>query len=150
SARNVLHGTVKSVEPGAVNAEVVIELAGGQEIVSIITKESAEKLALAPGKEVSAGIKSLDVMVMVGGPASFPLAFESDSHPGVCERRPERKENSMRRSRRASGRSFRDGERLPVLAFGMILAALVAVGHIRSNAQEAPKTPQKQTVLVSM
>jgi len=53
------------VEPGAVNTEVIIELVGGQEIVSIITKESAENLGLAPGKEVYAVIKSSDVMVMV-------------------------------------------------------------------------------------
>ena len=65
SARNVLQGKVKSVEPGAVNTEVIIELVGGQEIVSIITKESAENLGLAPGKEVYAVIKSSDVMVMV-------------------------------------------------------------------------------------
>lgn len=65
SARNVLQGKVKSVEHGAVNSEVVIELGSGQEIVSIITKDSAEKLGLAVGKEVSAIIKSSDVMVMV-------------------------------------------------------------------------------------
>ena len=47
SARNILKGTVKTITPGAVNTEVVIELAGGQEVVSIITKESAEGLGLA-------------------------------------------------------------------------------------------------------
>ncbi len=65
SARNVLPGKVKSVEHGAVNSEVVIELNGGQEIVSIITKDSAENLGLAPGKEVYAVIKSSDVIVAV-------------------------------------------------------------------------------------
>ena len=44
SARNVLKGKVKQVKPGAVNTEVVIELPGGSEIVSIITKESAVKV----------------------------------------------------------------------------------------------------------
>jgi molybdopterin-binding protein len=65
SARNVLPGKVKSVEHGAVNSEIVIELNGGQEIVSIITKDSAENLGLAPGKEVYAVIKSSDVIVAV-------------------------------------------------------------------------------------
>ena len=38
SARNVLKGTVKTITEGAVNTEVVVELPGGQEIVSVITK----------------------------------------------------------------------------------------------------------------
>lgn len=65
SARNVLKGTVKKVTPGAVNSEVVIELPGGTEIVSVITKESAEHLGLAPGKEVYAVVKASNVMVAV-------------------------------------------------------------------------------------
>lgn len=63
SARNLLQGKVKSVEHGAVNSEVVIELPGGTEVVSIITKESAEGLDLASGKEVYAVIKASDVMI---------------------------------------------------------------------------------------
>jgi molybdopterin-binding protein len=63
SARNSLKGTVKKVMPGAVNTEVVIEVAPGVEIVSIITKTSAESMAVAEGKEVYAVIKSSDVMV---------------------------------------------------------------------------------------
>jgi molybdopterin-binding protein len=63
SARNVLQGVVKSVTHGAVNSEVVIELPGGAEIVSIITKSSAESLGLAAGKEVYAVIKASNVMI---------------------------------------------------------------------------------------
>ena len=63
SARNTLKGKVKSVEPGAVNTEVIIELADGIEVVSIITKDSAERLQLARGKEVYAVVKASDVMV---------------------------------------------------------------------------------------
>jgi molybdopterin-binding protein len=63
SARNVLKGTVKSVDHGAVNSEVIIELPGGTEVVSIITKDSAEALALSTGKEVYAVIKASDVMI---------------------------------------------------------------------------------------
>ncbi len=65
SARNVLKGRVKSVNPGAVNTEVVIELPGGAEVVSIITKTSAEKLGLAAGKEVYAVIKASNVMLAI-------------------------------------------------------------------------------------
>ncbi len=63
SARNILKGKVKQVKAGAVNTEVVIELPGGAEIVSIITKESADNLGLASGKQVYAIIKASNVMV---------------------------------------------------------------------------------------
>jgi molybdopterin-binding protein len=63
SARNVLKGTVKQRTDGVVNTEVVVELPGGIEIVSIVTKHSADALALAVGKEVYAVIKASDVMI---------------------------------------------------------------------------------------
>ena len=63
SARNQLKGTVKKVEQGAVNSEVTIELSGGIEIVSIITRQSAEHLQLTAGKVVNAVIKASDVMI---------------------------------------------------------------------------------------
>jgi molybdopterin-binding protein len=63
SARNVLAGKVKSLTDGAVNSEVVVELSGGQEIVSVVTKASAERLGLAVGKKVYAVIKASNVML---------------------------------------------------------------------------------------
>jgi len=63
SARNLLKCKVKQVNPGVVNSEVVLELPGGQEVVSIITKHSADSLDLAPGKEVYAMIKASNVMI---------------------------------------------------------------------------------------
>ena len=65
SARNVLKGKVVSVKPGAVNSEVILELPGGAQVVSIITKESAENLGLAPGKPAYAVIKASNVMIAV-------------------------------------------------------------------------------------
>jgi molybdopterin-binding protein len=65
SARNVLKGQVKRVVHGVVNSEVIIQIAGGQEIVAVISRGSAEKLALAQGKEVYAVIKSTNVLVAV-------------------------------------------------------------------------------------
>lgn len=65
SARNALKGIVKAVEVGAVNTEVVVEVAPGVEITAIITKSSAEKLSLAAGKEAYAVIKSSDVMIAI-------------------------------------------------------------------------------------
>ena len=63
SARNLLKGKVKQLEIGAVNTEVIVELANGDQIVSIITKESAERLGLKQGKEVYAVVKASDVMI---------------------------------------------------------------------------------------
>lgn len=65
SARNLLKGKVKRLKPGAVNSEVTVALAGGGEIVSIITKASAERLELAEGKEVYAVIKASSVIIAV-------------------------------------------------------------------------------------
>ena len=65
SARNMLKGKVKSVKPGVVNTEITVELSGGDIVTSIITKESAEKLALAAGKDVYAVIKASNVMIAV-------------------------------------------------------------------------------------
>jgi molybdopterin-binding protein len=65
SARNTIKGTVKVIEIGAVNAEVVLEIAPGVEITAIITKSSAEKLGLSVGKEAYSVIKSSDVMIAI-------------------------------------------------------------------------------------
>ena len=65
SARNVLKGKVRSLQHGAVNTEVVVELPGGTTIVSMITKSSAESLGLTPGREVYAVVKASNVMIAV-------------------------------------------------------------------------------------
>ena len=65
SARNMLKGKVKKVIHGAVNSEITIELPGGTELVSIITKSSAENLGLSQGKDVYAVVKASNVMVAV-------------------------------------------------------------------------------------
>ena len=65
SARNQLKGKVLSVTQGAVNSEVAIEVAPGVVITSIITKSSAESLALKEGSEVYAVVKASNVMVAV-------------------------------------------------------------------------------------
>ena len=65
SARNVIKGRVVAVTPGAVNAEVVIEIAPGVRVVSIITMNSVESLGLAAGKEAYAVVKASSVMIAV-------------------------------------------------------------------------------------
>ena len=65
SARNQVTGTVKTVTEGAVMSEVVVEIAGGHEVVAAITAESARRLGLAAGKKVVAIIKSTEVVLAV-------------------------------------------------------------------------------------
>ncbi len=63
SARNVLKGKIKNIKHGSVNSEVTIGLAGSAQIVSIITKKSAQGLRLSKGKQVYAVIKATNVMI---------------------------------------------------------------------------------------
>jgi molybdopterin-binding protein len=63
SARNVLKGKIKGVKHGSVNSEITIALPGGIQVVSIITKKSAQNMHLSKGKAVYAVIKASNVMV---------------------------------------------------------------------------------------
>jgi molybdopterin-binding protein len=62
SARNQIKGKVKSAKLGKVMAEVVID-ARGIEIVSLVSLESVQKMNIKAGDEVTAVIKSTDVIV---------------------------------------------------------------------------------------
>jgi molybdopterin-binding protein len=62
SVRNKLAGTVKEVRLGAVMAEIIIQV-GDNQVVSAITKDAAEDLALKEGDKVTALVKSTSVMV---------------------------------------------------------------------------------------
>lgn len=64
SARNLIPGTVKKVNIGMVNAEVVIEAAPGVEVVSVITKESVENMGIKEGSQVKAMVKATSVMIV--------------------------------------------------------------------------------------
>jgi molybdopterin-binding protein len=64
SARDQLRGTVKAVSIGAVMAEVIVDV-NGIDVVAAITKDSAERLALADGKSVTVIVKATDVMIGV-------------------------------------------------------------------------------------
>jgi len=65
SARNVIKGKVLKVVKGAVNSEVILELPGGTQVVSIITNSSVETLGLVEGKDAYAVIKASNVMIAV-------------------------------------------------------------------------------------
>ena len=63
SARNQIRGTVVSLHGDGVLCEVVLRLGDGQEIVSVVTRASAERLGLEVGGEATAVIKSTEVML---------------------------------------------------------------------------------------
>ena len=63
SARNQLNGKVTNVELGAVMANIKIEVTDTSVITAVITKESAEKLGLKDGDDVTAIIKSTEVII---------------------------------------------------------------------------------------
>ena len=65
SARNCLEGKVTSVTDGAVNAEVVIQLEGGAEVYSIVTRDAVAELGLKPGVSATAVIKASHIILGV-------------------------------------------------------------------------------------
>lgn len=65
SARNQLRGTISRVVPGAVNAEVVIALSGGNSIVAVITIASANTMRLVEGMAATAVFKASSVILAV-------------------------------------------------------------------------------------
>jgi len=65
SARNIFKPTVVKVVKGAVNAEVTMQLSGGEQIVSIITNASLASLGLKEGGSAYAIIKASNIMVGV-------------------------------------------------------------------------------------
>jgi molybdopterin-binding protein len=65
SARNQLQGRVEEVRLGTVMAHVVVKV-GDNLIESVITRTSAEELALKKGDVVRVVIKSTEVMIQKG------------------------------------------------------------------------------------
>lgn len=65
SARNALRGKVKSITRGGVNGEVVIEVADGVDIVSVVTLGAIDDLELEVGQEAFAVFPASSTMVAV-------------------------------------------------------------------------------------
>ena len=63
SGRNQLNGKITNVELGAVMASIKIEISEPNTITAVITKESAENLGLSEGDDVTAIIKSTEVII---------------------------------------------------------------------------------------
>jgi|ERR1035437_3870725 molybdate transport system regulatory protein len=63
STRNQLKGTISSITEGGINSEVTLSLAGGTEIVSVITNGAVKNLELKVGNSAYALIKASNVMI---------------------------------------------------------------------------------------
>jgi molybdopterin-binding protein len=62
SARNQLKGTIKNIKSDGLMSEIIVGI-GDQELVSVITRSSAESLGLQVGEEIIVVIKSTEVML---------------------------------------------------------------------------------------
>ena len=62
SARNQLNGTITAIVLGGVMAEVTVDVTG-QELVSVVTRKSAENLGLKEGDTITVVIKATEVML---------------------------------------------------------------------------------------
>ncbi|HIJ64227.1 MAG TPA: TOBE domain-containing protein [Rhodospirillaceae bacterium] len=63
SARNALKGKIESLSKGAVITSVKVDVGNGIHITSSITNEAAAELALSVGDQVTAIVKSTDVII---------------------------------------------------------------------------------------
>jgi molybdopterin-binding protein len=63
SVRNQLPGIVKETKMGQVMAEIIVQV-GDNQIISAITKDAAEDLALKAGDKVTVLVKSTSVMIL--------------------------------------------------------------------------------------
>jgi molybdopterin-binding protein len=63
SARNQFKGRVVSIKHGAVMVEVVVDIGGGHQIVSLISTSSAKRLRLKKGAAAIAVVKATEVII---------------------------------------------------------------------------------------
>ncbi|MDD4330367.1 MAG: TOBE domain-containing protein [Aliarcobacter sp.] len=63
SARNKFQGVIDSINKGEINSEVILDIGNGDNIASVITTSSIEKLGLKKGSHASAIIKASDIII---------------------------------------------------------------------------------------
>ncbi|MDD2458798.1 MAG: TOBE domain-containing protein [Eubacteriales bacterium] len=65
SARNQLKGKIVTIKEGAVNAIVILDIGGGNQISATISMDSVKDLNLTVGSQAYAVIKATSVMIGV-------------------------------------------------------------------------------------
>lgn len=66
SARNQFAGPVAAIKEGMVDSEVTIQLGPDLALTAIVTRESAENMGLALGRDVLAFVKASSILLLVG------------------------------------------------------------------------------------
>jgi len=114
SARNQFLGKVKSIKLGQINAEVVMDIGGGDTLAAVITNESVDHLSLKVGTEAYAMVKAPWVIVTTSD--GFKTSARNELHGTVvrCQ------EGSV------------NGEVIIELAGGKTVAAIVTNDSIKS------------------
>lgn len=79
SASNQLFGRITAIQAGTVNAEVVVKLKGGEQVITGITQTSLNDLGLQVGADAVLLINSTDITLAIDGPNRF-----SATAPGVA------------------------------------------------------------------
>lgn len=83
SARNQFFGTVKNIQVGAVNAEVILDIGGGSSLAAVITNKSLEHLGLAVGADAYALVKAPWVIVTTS--EDFKTSARNELHGTVVK-----------------------------------------------------------------
>ncbi len=65
SARNTIKGKIVELKEGAVNSEIILDIGGGTQITSVITKDAVQSLGLKVGGSAYAVVKASNVMIAV-------------------------------------------------------------------------------------
>ncbi len=72
SASNQIFGSITAIQAGAVNAEIIVELKGGEQIITSITQTSLSELGLEVGADAVLLINSADITLAIDfDPARF-------------------------------------------------------------------------------
>ncbi len=132
SARNALRGSVSRITDGEVNAEVTLAVAGGVEIVAVVTRESVAALRLAVGKPAIALIKSSFVVLAKGAGL---ITSARNQIPGVVQARHDGPVSSEITLTIADGKTLtatitRESAETMGLAEGAPVTALVKAPHV--------------------
>lgn len=84
SARNQFLGRVTGLNIGPINAEVSVDIGGGDRLTALITRASVENLSLQEGSEVYALVKASSVIIMVSD-AKLKISARNQLRGAVSE-----------------------------------------------------------------
>lgn len=122
SARNQFAGRISAIQPGAVNDEIELSLAGGDRIVATITRESTASLGLKVGVEAFALIK-----------ASWVILFAADAPLRTSAR------NTFNGTVQKIARGAVNSEVILGLGGGATLVAIITNGSLDTLALQEGK-----------